>query len=60
MTLFQNEPQFQRAICHLLLTDYVCLPMYQLPEGCKFLTKTRQAAVAAMEKNEIIPPHVVL
>jgi len=60
INLFKSEPQYQRAICHLLLADYVCLPMYKLPEGCSFLSKTREAAEAAIKKNEIVSPHVVL
>jgi hypothetical protein len=33
--LFADEPRYQRAICWLLLPDYVCLPQYPIPDHCK-------------------------
>ena len=49
----QNRPQM-RALCHLLLIDYVCLPMYALPEGCNFLKETRVAAMEALKRREYV------
>ena len=53
--LFSSSPQYLRAICHLLLVDYVCLPSYALPPQCQYLSKTRDAAREALEKRLEIP-----
>ena len=53
--LFISEPQYLRAICYLLLVDYVCLPMYVLPGPCQFLNATRRAAEEALAKGKEIP-----
>mmetsp|Transcript_30371 Transcript_30371/g.43507 ORF Transcript_30371/g.43507 Transcript_30371/m.43507 type:complete len:450 (-) Transcript_30371:206-1555(-) len=56
--LLREDSRFQRAICHLLLVDYVCLPMYTLPVECQFLNGTRNAAIAAVSKGQVIPYHL--
>jgi hypothetical protein len=53
--LFDSEPQYLRAICYLLLVDYVCLPMYALPGPCQFLNATRRAAEEALAEGKEIP-----
>lgn len=32
--LFLEKPEYLRAVCRILLIDYVCLPEYKLPEAC--------------------------
>lgn len=58
--LFESEPAYARAICHLLLVDYVCLPSYPLPEQCAFLSKTRAAAEKALSSSNEIDPVVIV
>jgi len=53
--LFSQEPKYLRAICYLLLVDYVCLPSYSLPVGCQYLNQTREAAQLALSKGDDIP-----
>eukprot|EP00597_Dinobryon_sp_UTEXLB2267_P004596 CAMPEP_0170064954 /NCGR_PEP_ID=MMETSP0019_2-20121128/5230_1 /TAXON_ID=98059 /ORGANISM="Dinobryon sp., Strain UTEXLB2267" /LENGTH=176 /DNA_ID=CAMNT_0010271717 /DNA_START=744 /DNA_END=1274 /DNA_ORIENTATION=- len=59
LKLLRTEPRYKRAICHLLLVDYVCLPMYALPPECQFLNRTREAAIAAVSRGQIIPHKIV-
>ena len=47
-----QHQRFMRAICHLLLIDYVCLPMYKLPAECHFLNDARRAATEALKKKK--------
>eukprot|EP01035_Chromulina_nebulosa_P038050 gene38050-51389_t len=47
-----QQQRFIRAICHLLLIDYVCLPMYVLPAECQFLRDARHAAAEALKRKE--------
>lgn len=35
--LASHNPDAMRAICHLILIDYICFPEYKLPPPCKFL-----------------------
>ena len=53
--LFVSEPRYLRALCHLLLVDYVCLPMYVLPSPCQFLNATRRAAEGALDQGKELP-----
>eukprot|EP01036_Dinobryon_divergens_P022949 gene22949-31255_t len=39
--LLKQEPSYARAICNLVLIDYVCLPSYKLPRECEFLQHAR-------------------
>jgi len=55
---FESDPKYIRALCHLLLIDYVCLPMYSLPPACAFLLPTRTKAKEAMDNKREIPPHM--
>jgi len=57
--LLQSDKKYKRAICHLLLVDYVCLPMYDLPVECHFLNRTRDAAINAVSKGRVIPHKIV-
>jgi hypothetical protein len=52
--LFEQEVAFLRAVCHLILVDYVCLPMYALPLECQHLNRTRDAALTALFNNQVI------
>ena len=40
--LLSQEPQYGRAICHIMLIDYVCLPKFSLPPECQFLSEKRE------------------
>ena len=53
--LFVSEPLYLRALCYMLLVDYVCLPMYALPGPCQFLNATRRAAEEALDEGKDIP-----
>eukprot|EP01036_Dinobryon_divergens_P034481 gene34481-44555_t len=53
--LFVSEPQYLRAVCYMLLVDYVCLPMYVLPGPCQFLNATRRAAEEALAEGKELP-----
>ena len=55
MGLMKTDPRYARAICHLILIDYICLPMYPLPDICSFLNATRRNAESALDKKTIIP-----
>lgn len=33
--LFAESPVYKRALCHILYTDYVCFPFYDIPVECK-------------------------
>lgn len=35
--LQKTQPSTMRAICHLILIDYICFPEYKLPRSCTFL-----------------------
>lgn len=35
--LLQSEPNVVRAICHMVLMDFVCFPEYRLPAECEHL-----------------------
>lgn len=39
--LLTEEPTYAKAICNLVLIDYVCLPHYELPPECKSLQHIR-------------------
>ena len=41
VALLRSQPHYLRALCHLLLLDYVCLPEYELPLACAFLQPLR-------------------
>ena len=41
VALLHSQPNYLRALCHLLLLDYVCLPEYELPLACAFLQPLR-------------------
>ena len=47
--------RYTRAVCHLLLVDYVCLPSYPLPPDCQFLNRSRATAMEALSKGVMIP-----
>jgi hypothetical protein len=53
--LFVLEPHYLRAVCYMLLVDYVCLPMYVLPGPCQFLNATRKAAEEALAEGKELP-----
>ena len=55
--LFSKEVKYKRAICHLLLIDYVCLPEYPLPSDCLFLNETMHRARQALHRKQEIPIH---
>lgn len=44
-SLLRREPVYAKAICQLMLIDYVCLPQYPLPQVCEFLNSTREEGV---------------
>jgi len=37
----KEDPRYARAICHLIMLDYICLPEYNLPQECQYLNATR-------------------
>ena len=43
--LLETKPEYLRAVCNLVLVDFVCLPFYKLPKGCEYLEDARQHAV---------------
>ena len=47
--------RYTRAICHMLLIDYVCLPEYSLPVECQFLNQSRAVAFGALGKDKMLP-----
>mmetsp|Transcript_3017 Transcript_3017/g.4605 ORF Transcript_3017/g.4605 Transcript_3017/m.4605 type:complete len:366 (-) Transcript_3017:332-1429(-) len=53
--LFEKEIKYKRALCHLLLIDYICLPEYPLPYDCLFLNATLTAAREALLMKKTIP-----
>eukprot|EP01035_Chromulina_nebulosa_P023634 gene23634-30647_t len=53
--LFAKELKYKKAICHLLLIDYVCLPEYPLPIDCQFLNDTMHRAREALHQKREIP-----
>lgn len=53
--LFEKEIKYKRALCHLLLIDYICLPEYPLPNDCLFLNATLHAAREALSLKKTIP-----
>jgi hypothetical protein len=59
LALFAAEPQYTRAVCHLILVDYICLPMYPLPPECQFLNATRAAAEAAVRAGRPVPHKMI-
>lgn len=54
-SVLNNDFRYSRAICQLLLIDYVCLPMYTLPPKCMFLNDTRYAAMEAIRLGHVAP-----
>lgn len=38
--LYRDNQDTMRAICHLILIDYICFPEYALPPPCQFLNDT--------------------
>ena len=40
--LLAQEPQYLRALCQLLMVDYVCFSTYTLPPGCDHLDPIRR------------------
>ena len=36
------EPKYVRAICRILMADYICLPFYEMPPECKDLEAERK------------------
>mmetsp|Transcript_27403 Transcript_27403/g.37768 ORF Transcript_27403/g.37768 Transcript_27403/m.37768 type:complete len:155 (-) Transcript_27403:148-612(-) len=55
LQLMKDDIRFAKAICHLVLVDYVCLPSYKLPKECEFLSNIRDVAVAAVREGKVIP-----
>lgn len=41
-SLLASEPQYLRALCQLMMVDYVCFPTYRLPRGCEHLERVRK------------------
>ena len=39
--LIHDDPSVGRAICNIILIDYVCLPHYVLPPMCSYLESIR-------------------
>lgn len=39
--LLKQEPAYARAVCNLVLIDYICIPSYKLPRECEFLQNVR-------------------
>lgn len=54
--VLRSHPEYMRAICHLLLVDYVCLPEYPLPKPCGFLQGTREAATRSVRRGHVLLP----
>ena len=54
-SILNNDIRYSRAICQLILIDYVCLPMYALPPKCMFLNSTRHAAMEAVRLGRVVP-----
>ena len=48
--LFQESPQYLRAVCHYLFVDYACFPEYPLPAGCEHLSAARAEAVRRLDQ----------
>ncbi len=42
--LFADKSIYKKAICHLILVDYVCFPNYKLPDECSYLQEEVEAA----------------
>jgi hypothetical protein len=55
--LLHSHPEYMRAICHLILVDYVCLPDYPMPKSCGFLNRTREAVIRSVRKGLMILPY---
>ena len=53
--MFCTLCRYMRAVCQLLLVDYVCLPSYPLPTECSFLNDSRNAAMEALSRGVMIP-----
>lgn len=49
VALLHSHSHYLRALCHILLLDYVCLTEYQLPHECAFLQPLR-AEIQQQEK----------
>ena len=55
LKLFASRKDYMRAVCHLILVDFICLPFYPLPIDCQFLNRTREVAVNAVLAGRIVP-----
>ncbi len=53
--LIKEEPAYLRALCNIYLIDYVCLPKYELPAGCKYLESIRAEGVSIVTSTEYSP-----
>eukprot|EP01036_Dinobryon_divergens_P032601 gene32601-42221_t len=51
----KKNRKYTKAICHILLIDYVCLPEYSLPEECQFLNQSKTMAVNALRRGVTLP-----
>lgn len=54
-TLFKDDPNYLRALCHAYLIDYVCLPKYALPAACAHLQSLREGAQKALKEGRLLP-----
>mmetsp|Transcript_25510 Transcript_25510/g.36596 ORF Transcript_25510/g.36596 Transcript_25510/m.36596 type:complete len:145 (+) Transcript_25510:703-1137(+) len=59
LQFLEEDVRYKQAICHLILIDYVCLPMYALPLECQHLNATRDAAIEAVTHGLPVPHKVV-
>ncbi len=53
--LLREEPAYHRAVCEIMLIDYVCLPEYPLPPPCAHLAPARTALanrLRALEESQ--------
>ena len=48
--LKKHQPLTMRAICHLILIDYICFPEYNLPPQCQFLEGTLMKGKSLLER----------
>ena len=51
--LTSEDPRYMRALCHMLMLDYVCFPNYKLPEPCQDMENThRKKGMEIFHRNK--------
>ncbi len=46
--LVDEKPAYLRALCEILLIDYICLPYYELPWQCSYLKDRREEGMSIL------------